>query len=237
MKLNRVLMAMLATGFIHTGINAAEVKGVLKDKQNNVINNALIKVRDRNVETRTDASGNFTLDLPAGSYTLDVEAGKKGHFHQTIEVDDAGATLEINMPLHMDEVLVIAANPLEHTRLDMATPTIVLSGDELAMKRGSTLGDILTEQPGVSMSSFGPAVARPVIRGLSGGRVLMTGNQMTVQDASVTSADHDVSIEPLLAEQIEVLKGPATLLYGSGAIGGVVNVTDSRMAVMESRVV
>lgn len=227
MKYSRIMLAMLSAGMVHAGVQAAEVNGVLKDQRNKAVPNTVIKVRDNDIETTTDSEGRFTLELPAGSYTLDVKGGASQHFHQDITVSADGETVTIKMPYHMDDVLVVKANPLEQTKLDMATPTIVIAGEELLLNRATTLGDILEKQPGMGMSSFGPAVARPVIRGLASPRVLITQNQMTVQDASITSNDHDVAIEPLLAEQIEVLKGPATLLYGSGAIGGVVNVADS----------
>jgi iron complex outermembrane receptor protein len=227
MKYSRIMLAMLGAGMVHTSVQAAEVTGVLKDQRNKAVPNTVILVRDQEVQTTTDSEGCFSLDLPAGDYTLDVKGGSRNHFHQDITVSEDGETITIKMPYHMDDVLVVKANPLEHTKLDMATPAIVIAGESLLLNRATTLGDILEKQPGVSMSSFGPAVARPVIRGLAGPRVLITQNQMTVQDASITSNDHDVALEPLLAEQIEVLKGPATLLYGSGAIGGVVNVADS----------
>jgi len=143
--------------------------------------------------------------------------------------DDEQNPLIISLKEEPGHKIVINAHPLEHTALDMATPTILLSGEELISKRAGTLGEILRLEPGMNMSSFGPAVSRPIIRGLSGGRVKITNNQMIVQDASTISADHDVGLEPLLAEQIEVVKGPATLLYGSGAIGGVVNVMDRKI--------
>ena len=227
MKYSRIMLAMLGAGMVHTSVQAAEVTGVLKDQRNKAVPNTVILVRDQDIQTTTDSEGRFSLNLPAGDYTLDVKGGSRNHFHQDITVSEDGDTITIKMPYHMDDVLVVKANPLEHTKLDMATPAIVIAGESLLLNRATTLGDILEKQPGVSMSSFGPAVARPVIRGLAGPRVLITQNQMTVQDASITSNDHDVALEPLLAEQIEVLKGPATLLYGSGAIGGVVNVADS----------
>lgn len=201
----------------------------LVDHQQRPISNARIKVRNSDATSRTDQQGHFSLSLPAGQYTIDIEAGSRGHFHQTISVTGNNQRVQLHLDANHQRKIVITANPLEHTKLDMAAPAIVLSGDELIMKRSSSIGDMLQLQPGMSVSSFGPAVSRPVIRGLSGGRVLMTSNQMTVQDASTNSADHDVSLEPLLADQIEVLKGPSTLLYGSGAIGGVVNVTDKRI--------
>ncbi|PWK52979.1 TonB-dependent receptor domain-containing protein [Pleionea mediterranea] len=236
------LLVAIALGTSMPSVNAADstsnnsnaeinlpYQAQLVDHQQRPIANARIKVRNNDATSRTDQQGNFSLNLPAGRYTIDIEAGSRDHFHQTISVTGDSQRVQLHLDANHQRKIVITANPLEHTKLDMATPAIVLSGDELIMKRSSTIGDMLQLQPGMSVSSFGPAVSRPVIRGLSGGRVLMTSNQMTVQDASTNSADHDVSLEPLLADQIEVLKGPSTLLYGSGAIGGVVNVTDKRI--------
>ncbi len=211
-------------------VSAQVVEGEAKKADGTNLANALIKVRGSNIETRTDANGNFVLDLEPGTYTLDVKGGPKAHFHQKIVVSsDAQQKVVLTLESEAEHKLVIYANPLEHTSLDMATPITIISGDELVLSKAGTLGEILEQEPGLSMSSFGPAVARPVIRGLSGSRVQITNNQMLVQDASTTSADHDVGIEPLLAEQIEVVKGPASLLYGSGAIGGVVNVVDNKI--------
>ncbi len=209
--------------------NAEQFNGKLVDHSGKPLANASVEVRGQSVKTRTNNDGAFTLELPLGDYTLDIEAGAKGHFHQSIAVSENNQLQLVHIDVNHANKVVITANPLEHTKLDMAAPAIVLSGEELTLKRSANLGEILQLEPGMSMSSFGPAVSRPVIRGLSGGRVVITNNQMTVQDASTTSADHDVSLEPLLAEQIEVLKGPATLLYGSGAIGGVVNVKDGKI--------
>ncbi len=227
MKYSRIMLAMVGAGLMQANVNAGEVNGILKDQRNKAVPNTIIKVRDNDIQTRTDADGRFTLDLPAGNYTLDVKGGVRDHFHRDISVSDEPQNITISMEVHMEDVIVVQANPLEHTKLDMAAPAVVISGETLTMNKAATLGEILEKEPGISMSSFGPAVSRPVIRGLAGGRVLITQNRMTVQDASVTSNDHDVALEPLLAEQIEVIKGPATLLYGSGATGGLINVTDS----------
>ncbi len=188
-----------------------------------------VKIESLNLSAITNNNGEVIIDVEPGDYVLDIHAEPQGHIHQTISVSSDNQVLEVTADFSSEKKIVILANPLEHTKLDMAAPAILLSGEQLTLKRSGTVGEILSQQPGMSMSSFGPSVARPVVRGLSAGRIMMTTNQMIVQDASTTSADHDVALEPLLAEQIEVLKGPATLLYGSGAIGGVVNVTDNRI--------
>ena len=125
--------------------------------------------------------------------------------------------------------IVVTATPLRQSAEELTRPVSVLAGSELDERRGATLGDTVAELPGVQSSGFGPGVGRPVIRGLDGARVQILTDGLSSLDASTVSADHAVSIEPFLAEQIEVLKGPATLLYGSGAIGGAVNVVDGRI--------
>jgi len=128
-----------------------------------------------------------------------------------------------------DELVVVAAAQKDRTADELIEPVIVIAGDELARLRAGTLGDLLGSQPGVSNASFGPGVGRPVIRGLEGPRVQVLENGVRAMDISTVAADHAISIDPLIARQVEVIKGPATLLYGSGASGGVVNVVNNRM--------
>lgn len=111
----------------------------------------------------------------------------------------------------------------------LIAPVSVLSGVALDEARASTLGQTVANLPGMHTSAFGQGAGRPVIRGLDGPRVAVLSDGLGTGDVSSVSQDHGVSIEPFLADQIEILKGPATLLYGSGAIGGVVNVVDGRI--------
>ncbi|WP_026604060.1 TonB-dependent receptor [Methylomonas sp. 11b] len=127
----------------------------------------------------------------------------------------------------MDEIIVTA--PLQDKKSDSAVPVTVLSDDDLRMKTGHSIGDTLKNELGISSQSFGPGVGTPVIRGQAGPRVRVLSNGIGSNDVSAISPDHATSVEPLLAERIEVLRGPATLLYGSGAMGGVVNVIDNRI--------
>ena len=124
---------------------------------------------------------------------------------------------------------VIVTSPLQLKLSESAMPVTVLSDDELRMKTGHSIGDTLKNELGISSQSFGPGVGTPVIRGQAGPRVRVLNNGIGANDASAISPDHATSVEPLLAERIEVLRGPATLLYGSGAMGGVVNVIDNRI--------
>ena len=121
------------------------------------------------------------------------------------------------------EEIVVTANPLGQTSDDLSQSVTVLQGEALRQQLANSLGETLARTPGIANASFGENVGRPVIRGLQGTRVGVLSNSMAVADVSSLSQDHAVSVEPFLVDQIEVLRGPSTLLYGSGAIGGVVN--------------
>jgi iron complex outermembrane recepter protein len=128
----------------------------------------------------------------------------------------------------LDEIIV-TASPLGERADQTAQPVAVVSGQRLSDLAGAQAGTAVEHIPGVQTSFFGAGVARPIIRGLEGSRVQVLSSGISSMDASSFSPDHAVAIEPFLADQIEVLKGPATLIYGSGAIGGVVNVADGRL--------
>lgn len=133
---------------------------------------------------------------------------------------------------HLTELSAVrvTASPLQGDAESLARPVEVLAGERLDEVKTGTLGDTIAKLPGVQSTYFGPGVGRPIIRGQEGPRVQVLSNGIGNMDASTVSADHATSIEPFLADQIEVLKGPATLLFGSGAIGGAVNVVDGRIA-------
>ena len=131
------------------------------------------------------------------------------------------AVPEENQP----EELEVTASPLP----DLLQPTQILDGEELLLKTAPTLGETMANELGLSSSYFGPASSRPIIRGLSGSRLTMLTDSASTLDASDVSPDHAVAVETLLADQVEVIRGPATLLYGSTAAGGIINVVDSRV--------
>lgn len=128
------------------------------------------------------------------------------------------------------EIITVTATPLNHTPLESAQPISILAGDELREQHAHTLGETLAKVPGVNATHFAGVASSPIIRGLDGPRVKVTQNGLDSGDVSRGSPDHAVTTETSVAEQIEVFRGPATLLYGSGAIGGVVNVVDNRIA-------
>jgi iron complex outermembrane receptor protein len=129
---------------------------------------------------------------------------------------------------HEIDQIIVTATPLSRTVEDLAQPTSVLYGNELAKKQSTSIGETLSQEPGLSSSYFGPISSRPVIRGQFGERVRVLSNGLDSLDAAALSEDHQTTVEGLLADRIEIIRGPATLLYGSGAAGGLVNVVDTR---------
>lgn len=123
--------------------------------------------------------------------------------------------------------VVVTGNPLRDG--DGSVPASVLDGEALRERRASTLGATLDGLPGVANTGYGPNAGRPVIRGQDGDRIRILGNGGASLDASSLSFDHAVPIEPLVVQRIEVLRGPAALLYGGSAVGGVVNAIDNRI--------
>ena len=125
--------------------------------------------------------------------------------------------------------VTVSASGLQLGANEMTTPTAVLEGDELVRRREATLGETLGNEPGITSSHFGAGASRPIIRGMDGPRVKVLSDGAELHDASTISPDHAVASEPLLATQIEVLRGPSALVYGGGAVGGVVNVLDGKV--------
>jgi len=123
----------------------------------------------------------------------------------------------------------VTGNPLGRAAADLTVPVTELDGKALVLRRAGTLGETLDGLPGVSSTSYGPNVSRPIIRGLDGDRIRLLQNGTGALDASSLSYDHAVAQDPLSIERIEIVRGPAALLYGGNAVGGVVNTIDNRI--------
>lgn len=126
--------------------------------------------------------------------------------------------------------VVVTASPVGSNLFELASPATVLSGQGLRRKLQPTLGETLASEVGVSSTYFGPNASRPVIRGLGEDRIVVLQNGVGVLDASSVSPDHAVALEPLLMDRVEIVRGPAAVMYGGNAVGGVVNVIDGRIA-------
>ncbi len=144
-----------------------------------------------------------------------------------VRTETSAATPAQADDFHVDKEIVVTAPYIE--RLDILSGTSALSGEDLAAETQGQIGDMLTSLPGVSATSFGPGASRPVLRGFQGNRVAVLTDGIGNIDASNTSADHAVTIDALTTERIEVLRGPAVLLFGGQAVGGAVNVIDKRI--------
>ncbi len=136
-----------------------------------------------------------------------------GHSHEVYELDD----------------FIVSAGPGLRSLADYAAPVDIVTASELSHDSGGSLGAVLDWQPGVSATSFSSGASRPILRGFDGPRVRILESGIEALDASDTSPDHGVAVEPLLVERIEILRGPSTLLYGGSAIGGAINVIDKTM--------
>lgn len=169
--------------------------------------------------TRSLARSALALSV-AAALSASALAADPAHPHATQAARDEAREL--------DEVKV-TASPLDTALDELARPADVLAGVALDDLRAGTIGETLASLPGVQSSHFGPGVGRPIIRGLDGARVSVLANGLSTLDVSTVSVDHAVSVEPFLADSIEVLKGPANLFFGNGAIGGAVNVVDHRI--------
>jgi iron complex outermembrane receptor protein len=165
--------------------------------------------------------------LPAASFAQEAPADPPAD-EAAAAAAAAEASPDSDDP-HADHTQDIIITGFARNREDVLSGTSVVSGAELARDLRPTIGETLARQPGVSATSFGPNASRPVLRGFQGERVRVLTDGIGSLDASNTSVDHAVAINPLTADRIEVLRGPAALLFGSAAIGGVVNVIDARI--------
>ena len=228
-------MAVLGWLVFVGGVAAQEggtIRGTAIGSDGRAPRSAEATLPDLRRRTEVAADGSFEFPgVPPGSYLVVVSSPLQGHGVSRVEVV-AGKTTSFEMEMHVvthSEEVVVSASPDLRSQLELASPTTVVSGEDLEIARQATLGETLAGEPGISATSFAQGASRPVIRGFDGDRVRMLSGGIGTGDASSTSPDHGVAIDPAMAVRIEVLRGPATLLYGSSAIGGVVNVEDGRI--------
>ncbi|EXB73162.1 MULTISPECIES: zinc piracy TonB-dependent receptor ZnuD [Acinetobacter] len=135
---------------------------------------------------------------------------------------------EENSSVQQLETIQVTAHPLVQSAVDYAAADNIIEKEQL-VQGGTTIGEALSDQVGVYSNQFGPGASRPVIRGQEGARVKVLQNASETMDVSTLSPDHTVMVDPALAKQVEIVRGPSTLLYGAGTVGGLVNVTDSKI--------
>jgi iron complex outermembrane recepter protein len=228
-KISRV--AALVGALLPASLMAQSIEGVIKNSDGKAVVGARITVEGTNVKTLSDNQGRFEISaLKAGVNEIHIAASGFAHLHQDLVLSaDEVKTLALTLVRSPIEVIDIVSTPLHMSVMESASPVSVLSGETLRRQQAATLGDSLEKLPGVQSNFHGNVASTPIIRGLSGPRVLIAQNGLDVSDVSRVGPDHSVATEASTAEQIEVLRGPATLFYGSGAVGGVVNVVDGRV--------
>lgn len=230
MPVSRLPYLLLAGGLLATtSVTAGNLEGRIIAIGGKPQTGAEVRLLDTPHATTTDARGHFHFeDLPPGDYTLSIESGGDRETRR-VSIDERDlVTLNVVMAAQLQRIEV-SASAFGRSALELSQPVEIISGEDLDLLSQASIGETLSSQLGVTSTYFGPASGRPVIRGLTGNRVRVQQDGIGSMDASALSPDHAVAIEPLLIDSVEVVKGPATLLYGNGAFGGVINMTDSRI--------
>jgi iron complex outermembrane receptor protein len=195
------------------------------------VEGAQVTIVELKRRTSTDAGGAFHIEnVPPGRYVITVSSPRYGSAALQALVEEgkpAELAITLDVAVHTEEVVVSGARPSTSSEADLAVT--VLDNLDLQRMMQPTLGETLAQTPGVSSTSYSPGASRPVIRGLGGDRIRILEGGIGVGDASNVSEDHAVSTDTLATDRIEIIRGPSTLLYGSNAIGGVVNLLDQRI--------
>ncbi len=207
------------------------VFGNVKDTAGAPLSDAQVIIPALNKSTSTSEAGSFTFTgLPAGTYHVATILIGYSPGHGDVTVTAAAAAVQLDIVMHRAGAVTqlnavqVTATPIGTDPRDVAQSTTEISGSALARGLSGSIAQSLSTEPGVSVRNAGPGASAPVIRGLTGERVLVLQDGERAADLSAASSDHTVTIDPLVAQRIEIVRGPASLLYGNNALGGVVNV-------------
>lgn len=209
------------------GRTGAVTGTVIDARTEEVVGHTVVHISELDRWLSTPDDGKFVFPtLPPGTYTLKTFRIGYENIELPVSVtadETTRVTIRLQMTPITTEHIVVTAGAERH-RGELQQPAVTLAGKKLRENLGRTIAETIDNEPGVAQRSMGPAPARPVLRGLSGDRLLILEDGSRTGDLSATSADHAVAIEPLAAEQIEVVRGPAALMYGANTLGGVVNI-------------
>ena len=226
--LQRMAVLLLLIGLNMSDIEAKTfsdtIKGVVIDSETeNPVIGAVVYIEELDYRAVTNTRGEFEFsDISPGSYTLIVESvGYTTGNLQFDYPDDSYLVMELDSAIFRIDEVIVTSSPLG--RNIYYQPAQSFNLHDLHNQLSASMSEVLDGSPGVSMRSLGSAPSRPVIRGLDDERVLILQNGERMGDFSATSSDHAVSLDPLAIERVEIVRGPASLLYGSNALGGVVN--------------
>ena len=237
-RISWAVLLIILVGTAAVPVTAQQTSGVSGTITNTlsgaVVPNALVILESPSFtrQVRTGSNGKFSIpDAPSGAYHLVVRADGylPSRVELTVQANTPTAAIGLNPELHFTEVTSVS--PEGKSQFESFQATNVLGGQELSKEIQGTLGATIENQPGIALRSFGPGPARPVVRGMDGDRVLVVEDGLRMGDLSSQSGDHGVNVNPASASRVEVVRGPATLLYGANAIGGLVNVITNEIPI------
>ena len=220
-------LLLIAFGTIAFGQSTGTISGRVTHGTQTPLHSATVSIGQLGISTRTDDDGRFTLEgVPAGRHTVLVHIEGFADSTAVITVPAGGSinrdfNLEI---LALREEVTVTTTGTEQSVFESFQTVTSVGSTRITERASSSIGEVLEHETGVAKRSFGPGSSRPVIRGFDGDRVLILQDGVRNGSVGSQSADHGEPVDPLMAERIEVVRGPATLLYGSNALGGVVNV-------------
>src|ERR1043166_275452 len=225
------LFYVLSLFFIFSTVISAQTTGkvagtVYLGSEDTVLHQGSIKIVELRLTTITDTVGQFEFkNVPPGKYTITAHQEGFRDASQQINVAAGGnVTADFRLQIAgVKEAVTITASGTEQSTLETIESVSTVDSSQIVARAAVGLGDVLNDQPGVAKRSFSAGSSRPVIRGFDGDRVKVSADGIGVGSLASQSGDHAEPVDPLAAERIEVVKGPATLLYGSNAIGGIVN--------------
>ena len=230
-------MAVLAAAPV-LAQETGRVQGTVTVQEYGSIHGAVVLVVGTGDFALTDEQGRFAIEgVPAGSYEVLAQREHLTAGRQTVTVDPGqAATVDFVLELSpvREDVTVTASAGGTETTFEAFNAVTTVDSFDIARESAASLGDALRNEPGIAIRSFGPGASRPIIRGFDGDRVLILEDGVRTGDLSSESGDHGVAVDPNSAERIEIVRGPATLLYGSNAVGGLVNVITPQESYRES---
>ena len=221
--------AHAATADTYTPPDTPVLLGEVTDPTGSPLPNVQVIVVEVSRTTTTNEQGRFLLTgLPAGTYHLNTLLLGYAPRHTIVTLAASGDTARVAVTMQPTTVRLqsvqVTATPTATDPLNITQATIELSGKELGRNLGASVAQTLSSEPGMSQRFNGPAASAPVIRGLTGERIVVLQDGERAADLAGVSADHGITVDPLNAQRMEVVRGPASLLYGNNALGGVVNV-------------
>ena len=238
------VFVLVLIGFLAGNLSQAQETGsisgtVVLEENGEPLRGTLVLLVELGVTATTDEEGRFVFKgVPIGDYQILAQRQHLATERQRVSVT-AGMTIVVDFSLALSpvhEAVTVTVSPGgETTALDAFNSVISMDSVDLIKNVSGRVGEILAEEPGVANRSFGAGASRPIIRGFDGDRVLIMQDGIGTGDLSHSSGDHAVSLDPAALERLEVVKGPATLLYGSNAIGGVVNAVTQHESFVRSK--